>query len=131
MGRPFCENVLILVKCPGDSRKKSDWFRCKEIPQTLKYLNFKCEQSEIYFFLLICPFHHSAHVPCQKIRWRLAKSVSGNQAPGRNLLVPSVFGRLFTVFVGLEILFFWYCLPKTLMILQGFTSDCFLSDNLA
>ena len=28
MGRPFCENFLILVKCPRDSRKKSDWFRC-------------------------------------------------------------------------------------------------------
>ena len=43
------KNFLILVKCPRDSRKKSDWFRCEKISQKLKYLNFKCEQSERYF----------------------------------------------------------------------------------
>ena len=66
MGRPFCKNVSILVKRPRDSTKKSDWFRCKKISQKLKYLNFKYEQSERYFFVLICSFHHSAHVPCEK-----------------------------------------------------------------
>ena len=80
VGRPFCENFLILVKCPRDSRKKSDLFRCKKISQKLKYLNFKCEQSERYFFVLFCSFHHSAHVPCEKVRLRLAKRISGNQA---------------------------------------------------
>ena len=79
VGRPFCENFLILVECPRDSRKKSDWFRCKKISQELKYLNFKCEQSERYFFVLFCSFYHSAHVPCEKFRWRQAKSASGNQ----------------------------------------------------
>ena len=54
VGRPFCENFLILVKCPLDSRRKSDWFRCEKISQKLKYLNFKCEQSERYFFVLFC-----------------------------------------------------------------------------
>ena len=49
VGRPFCENFSILVKCPRDSKKKSDWFLCKKISQKLKYLNFKCEQSEGYF----------------------------------------------------------------------------------
>ena len=80
MGRPFCENFSVLVKCSRDSTKKSDWCRCKKISQKLKYLNFKCEQSERYFFVLICSFHHSAHAPCEKIRCRLAKCVSGNQA---------------------------------------------------
>ena len=80
VGRPFCENVLILVKCPHDSKKKSDWFRCKKISQKLKYLNFKCEQSERYFFVLFCSFHCSAHVPREKFRWRQSKSASGNQA---------------------------------------------------
>ena len=80
MGRPFCEDFLILVKCPRDSRKKSDWFRCEKISQKLKYLNFKCEQSEGYFFVLFYPFHHSAQVPCEKFRWRQAKSMSENQA---------------------------------------------------
>ena len=32
------------------------------------------------FFRSICSFHHSAHVLCEKLRWRLAKCVSGNQA---------------------------------------------------
>ena len=41
VGRPFCKNFLIFVKCPRDSRKMSDWFRCKKISQKLKYLNFK------------------------------------------------------------------------------------------
>ena len=80
VGRPFCKNFLILVKCPCDSEKKSDWFRCKKISQKLKYLNFKCEQSERYSFVLICSFHRSAHVLCEKIRWRRGKCVSGNQA---------------------------------------------------
>ena len=31
MGRPLCENFLILVKCPRDSRKKPDCFRCEKI----------------------------------------------------------------------------------------------------
>ena len=77
MGRPFCENFLILVKCPRDSRKESDWFLCEKISQKLKYLNFKCEQSERYFFVLFYSLHHSAHVPCEKFCWRQAKSVSG------------------------------------------------------
>ena len=86
MGRPFCENFSILVKCESrDSTKKSDWFRCKKILQKLKYLNFKYERSERYFFVLICSFHHSAHAPCEKIRWGLAKCVSGNQALRSNL----------------------------------------------
>ena len=80
VGRPFCKNFLILVKCPRDSRKKPDWFRFEKISQKLKYLNFKCEQSGRSFFVLFCSFHHSAHVPCEKFRWRQAKSVSGNQA---------------------------------------------------
>ena len=80
VGQPFCKNFLILVKCPRDSREKSDWFRCKKISQKLKYLNFKCEQSERYFFFLFYSFHHSAHVRCEKFRWRQAKSMSGNQA---------------------------------------------------
>ena len=68
-------------KCPRDSRKKSDWFRCKTVSQKLKYfLNFKCEQSERYFFVLFNSFHHSVHVSYEKFRWRQAKSVSGNQA---------------------------------------------------
>ena len=70
MGRPFCKNFLIVVKRPRDSRKKSDWFRCKKISQKLKYLNFKCEQSERYFFVLFYSFHHSAHVPCEKREWK-------------------------------------------------------------
>ena len=63
MGRLFCENFLILVKCPLDSSKKSDWFRCEKISQKLKYLNFKCEQSERYFsscsvrFTTLCISH--------------------------------------------------------------------------
>ena len=84
MGRPFCENFLIFVKCPRDSKKKSDWFRCKKISQNLKHLNFRCEQSERYFFLLFYSFHHSAHVPCEKFRWRQAKSGSRNQALDAN-----------------------------------------------
>ena len=75
---------LILVKCPHDLRKKSNWSRCKKISQKLKYLNFKCEQSERYFFVLFHWFHHSAHVAshvaCENFRRRQAKSVSGNQA---------------------------------------------------
>ena len=31
------------------------------------------------FFVMFYSFHHSAHVPCEKFRWRQAKSVSGNQ----------------------------------------------------
>ena len=54
--RPFCEVFFILVKCPRDSRKKFDWFRSKKISQKSKYLNFKCEQSNGYFFVL-----HSVH----------------------------------------------------------------------
>ena len=80
MGRPFGENFLILVKCPRDSRKKSDWFRHKKISQKLKYLNFKCDQSERYFFVLFFLLHHSEHIPCEKLRWRQAKRVSGHQA---------------------------------------------------
>ena len=49
VGWTFCKNFLTLVKFPRDSRKKSDWFRCKKISQKLKYLNFKCEQSERFF----------------------------------------------------------------------------------
>ena len=52
----FVEKFFILVKCPHASRKKSDWFRCKKISQKLKYLNFKCEQSEKYFFILFYSF---------------------------------------------------------------------------
>ena len=48
----------------------------------LKYLNFKCQQSERCFFVLFYSFHNSAHVKCEKFRWRQAKSVSGNQALG-------------------------------------------------
>ena len=80
MGRPFCKNLLILVKCLRDSRQKSDCFRCKKISQKLKYLNFNCELRERYFFFPYYSFHHSAHVPCEKFGWRQAKSVSGNQA---------------------------------------------------
>ena len=49
--------------------------------QKLKYLNFKCEQSEGYFFILFYSFHHFAHVWGEKFRWQQAKSVSGNQIP--------------------------------------------------
>ena len=44
--RPFCENFLILVKCPRDSRKKSDWFCRKKISQKLKYLNFNANRAK-------------------------------------------------------------------------------------
>ena len=57
------------MKCPRDSKKKSDWFRCEKISQKLRYLNFKCEQSERYFFVVFCSFHHSAHVPYKKCHW--------------------------------------------------------------
>ena len=87
MGQPFCEKFLILVKCPRNSRKKSDWFRCEKISQKLKYLNFKWEQSERYFFRPVLFVHHFAHVPCEKFRWRQAKSVSGNQALPHDLLI--------------------------------------------
>ena len=70
VGRPFCKTFLILLKCPRDSTKKSDWFRCTKISQKLKYLNFKCEQSWRYFFVLFYSFHHFAHVPFAKFRWR-------------------------------------------------------------
>ena len=49
MGRPLCENFLTAVEAPRGSRRKSDWFRCKKISRKLKYLKFKCEQSERYF----------------------------------------------------------------------------------
>ena len=93
MGRPFCKNFSILVKRPRGSTKKSDWFRCKKISQKLKYLNFKCEQSERYFFkceqseryffkceqseryffrpdLFVSPL---CACPVRKFRWGLAK----------------------------------------------------------
>ena len=97
VGRSFCENVLILVKCSRDSRKKYDWFRCKKISRKLKYLNFKCEQSERYFFVLFFSFHYSAHVPCENFRWRQVKSMSENQALGPFL----THGRCEKSFVGL------------------------------
>ena len=67
---------------------------------------------------------------------------------GRILLVPSVFGRPSSVFGRLEILFFWYCLRKTVGLeglpnlllceLEDFADFarilflmCYLSDNLA
>ena len=61
--------------------KKSDWFRCETISQKLKYLNFKCEQSEKYFFVLFCPFHPPL-CACltRKISLATSESVSGNQA---------------------------------------------------
>ena len=62
------------VKC-FDPHEMSTWLK-KEV----NYLNFKCEQSWRYFFVRFYSFHHSAHVPCEKFRWRQAKSVSGNQA---------------------------------------------------
>ena len=65
------KNFLIIVKCPRDSRKTSDWFRCKKISQKLKYLNFKCEQTEGYLFVLLYSFYHSAHVPCENFNWRV------------------------------------------------------------
>ena len=63
-------------------------------------------------------------------------------------LVPSVFGRLYSFFVRLQILFFWYCLPNTIVLagiphllfreLEEFADLAkmlvlvsFLSDNLA
>ena len=39
-GGHFVKIFLSFVKCSHDSRKKSDWFRCKKISQKLKYLNF-------------------------------------------------------------------------------------------
>ena len=67
---------------------------------------------------------------------------------GRILLVPSVFGRPSSVFGRLKILFFWYCLRKTVGLedlpnlllceLEDFADFarilflmCYLSDNLA
>ena len=77
MGRPFCEKCLILVKCPRDSRKKSDWFCCKKISQKLKYLNFKCEQSERYFRpvlfvspLCSCPMRKIPLATSKKSEWK-------------------------------------------------------------
>ena len=54
VGRPFCKNFLILVKCPRDSRKKSDWFRCEKISQKLKYFNFNGNRAkDIFSFCFI------------------------------------------------------------------------------
>ena len=70
---------LILVKCPRDVRKKSDWFRCKKISQKLKYLNFKCEQNERYFRpvlfvsqLCACPLRKILLVTSEKREWKSA-----------------------------------------------------------
>ena len=67
-----------------DLGKKFDWFRCKKISQKLKYLSFKCEQSERYFcpILLVSPF---CACPMRKIR-----CLSGNQPyqPLNYLAVP-------------------------------------------
>ena len=82
MGRPFCKNFLILVKCPRDSRKKSDWFRCEkisqisQISQKLKYLNSKCEQSGRSFFVLLvsplcaCPLRKTSLATSEKSEWK-------------------------------------------------------------
>ena len=78
MGRPFCEKFLIIVKCPHGSRKKCDWFRCKKISQKLKYLNFKCEQSERIFFrpvlfvspLCACPMQNISLATSKKREWK-------------------------------------------------------------
>ena len=79
---PFCEIFFILVKFPRNSEKKSDWFCCKKISQKLKYLNFKCKQSEIYFFVLFCSVSPFCACPMRKIS--LAKSVSRNKALGHD-----------------------------------------------
>ena len=49
MGRPFCKNFLILVKCPRDSRKEFDWFRCEKVSHKLKYLNFNTNRPKDIF----------------------------------------------------------------------------------
>ena len=56
---------------------------------------------KIFFVVLFYSFHHTAHVPCEKFRWRQAKSVSGNQAlrmlmedgPFHNWKIFHVFGK--------------------------------------
>ena len=62
VGRPFCKNFSIPVTASRHFRKKSDWFRCKKISQKLKYLSFKCEQSERFFI----GFTTTAHAQCKK-----------------------------------------------------------------
>ena len=82
MGRPFCENFSILVKCPRDSRKKSDWFRCKKISQKLKYLNFKYEQSNHYVLfvspLCACPMRKILLATSEKREWKSGTKVVVN-----------------------------------------------------
>ena len=70
-GGHFVKIFLILVKCPRDSRKKSDWFRCEKISQKLKYLNFKCEQSGRFF--------SSCSVRFTTLRMSHAKNFTGDK----------------------------------------------------
>ena len=66
------------MKCPRDSIKESDWFRCEKISQKLKYLNFKCEQSEKIFFrpvlfvlpLCACPMRKISLATSEKREWK-------------------------------------------------------------
>ena len=46
VGWPFYKSSMIILYGPHDLRKKSDWFRNKNISQKLKYLNFKCEDNK-------------------------------------------------------------------------------------
>ena len=83
MGQSFCKNIFIFMKCPIDSRKKSDWFCYKKISQKLKYLNFKCEQSEdifsFYLFvspLCACPMRKTSLATGEMCEWKSGFSVA-------------------------------------------------------
>ena len=72
VGRPFCKNFLILVKCPHESRQKSDWFRCKKISKKFHIWTSNANREKDIF--------SSYTIRFTTMRMSHAKSVSGNQA---------------------------------------------------
>ena len=95
------------MKCPRDSRKKFDWFRCKKISQKLNYLNFKSEQSERYFSS--CPvcfttlrMSHAKNTlaTSEKCEWKSGFSSALKEIPfiSRFLYLPYQFTKTLHIF---------------------------------
>ena len=77
MGRPFCKNFLILVKCPRDSRKKSDLFRLRNFTKVEIFeLQMRTER-KIFFRpilfvspLCACPMCKISLATSEKCEWK-------------------------------------------------------------
>ena len=127
-GGHFIKIFLIVVKCPLDSEKKSDWFRCKKMSQNLKCLNFKCEQSEKYFSSC-CTGFTVLHMSHAKTFAGDKPSVNGNQALGsgqtakhclRNIYASASSIKCFIIWPPKNVLdetFFFILISKKFLIL--------------